>query len=124
MSYVYVSSFVVPSVRRDKRQSASSGSFAFGGTETTIVNNTTVTTAAPKTQISFIDDAVPTIANYAMLWASTYGQLPTARLWIYQTETGNFKEVDLRPEMVMIDNLIDSIKFDIGTPQTGFIILS
>lgn len=123
MSYVYTSSIVVPSARRDKRQSAGGGSFAFGGTETTIVNNNTTVTAAPKLALGFIGDASPSILDYNLMYSSTFGDYPDVRIWIWDGVSGH-DELSIKPKFIMVGGLLDSIVYDLGTPQTGFIILS
>lgn len=79
-------------------------------------------TSAVKTVIAFIADASPSVVSYNALWAPTFGQLPTVRIWI---ATGSdYQELPNRPKFTMSGGLIDTIVFDLGLPQTGFIILS
>ncbi len=122
MANIYTSSLAVPSERRDKRISAvGSASSSTGGNTLTIVNNTTISSS--KEKISFTASSTPTIINYNIKYALTYGQMPTVRLWTIDG-SGNFLERSEKPKFIMVGGVIDSIVYDLAIAETGFIILS
>lgn len=102
--------------------STSASGSSGGGSGITTINNITNNPKASHSIIKFTNESSPSIANYNSLYADTFGQLPLVRIWTY--DAGDYQEQGARPKYLMIDNLIDSIVFDLGTPQTGFIILS
>ena len=87
----------------------------------------TISAAPPVTKpikpiFAFTAIASPSILNYSATWSDQYGQYPVVRILV--TVGADYQELSITPKFVIVGGLIDSIVFDLGTPQTGFIILS
>ena len=126
---VYVSSIFVPMVARNKR--------IYGS----ITNNTTtVTTTVPSVEIpqtkltpnvviEFVNTSTPEVLDYNTLYAPEHGQYPRIELFTIDENGNRWKRQDV-PIYVMtnkdgdIDDLIDSIRFDLSREETGFILIN
>ena len=101
-----------------------SGSASIIGFETTTpVPAPPVYAKAIKMTLGFIADANPSILAYNLTYFSTFGDYPSVRIFIWDGISGH-DELGIKPKFTLVGNLLDSIVYDLGTPQTGFIILS
>lgn len=64
----------------------------------------------------------PEITGYNAQYAAMYGQFPTVRMWIATSETSGY-ESQQKPLFTLIDNLLDTIYFELSEEQNGFLIL-
>lgn len=76
-----------------------------------------------KDIFKFTATATPTIPNYQTTYAATHGENPLLALRI-PDEEGNIIDRREQAKFVMVKGRIDSIVYDLGEEQTGFIILS
>jgi hypothetical protein len=77
-------------------------------------------------EIEFTDEAKPAISNYTDTYGNIYGQHPTFKLYTYgQDEHGDVIEIEWQgvPTRKRINGLLDTITFDLGDEETGFIII-
>lgn len=76
-----------------------------------------------KTIIDFTKDAKPTISDYNTLYAEIFGQYPNVQC-IIMIDAENGYQPQLMPFYTYVGGLIDTIYFDIGAENTGYLILS
>lgn len=120
---VYVSDLIVTKRNRNGRASSSNNS-SIGGS---MSSGSTGSAPIPKITIPFTASALPTIADYQTVYAAIHGNQPTVILIII-TAAGRYQSPQ-QPNFTLLtntgspDDLINTIYFDLGNPETGFIIL-
>lgn len=72
--------------------------------------------------IAFADTSTPSLLDYQLTYADKYGEYPTITLFIFDGPDKRIKRSDEAYFNYVADKL-DSITFDLGVPQTGFIII-
>ena len=117
-------SYTVKINELNSSSSSQSNSSGGGGSGSTIINN--ITNNNPRIGqfiIPFTNEKAPSILNYNSVHAATFGQYPVIRLFIYDGD-GNVLPLPNTPKLLMINSLVDSIVFDLGQAESGFIIIS
>jgi hypothetical protein len=66
--------------------------------------------------------ATPTVSNYQTRLAGIFGEYPKVRLFITDGD-GNRYESMQNPKFIIVDDLVDSIVYDLGEEITGYILL-
>jgi len=73
------------------------------------------------TVIPFTSTATPTVSDYNTNYADIYGQYPVIECWLVDGDT---RTLLIQPPIItLVNNLIDTILFDLGFENTGFIII-
>ena len=117
MAKVYQYDKIVPRIARNHR--IYTGSYFSGSSNG---NTSQAVTSKIFEVIPFADTQFPEISDYS-IYAATYGQYPVLRIFVID-EDGNRLESTQVPKFIMVDGSIESITFDLGFVQTGFIYLS
>ncbi|MEI7424309.1 MAG: hypothetical protein WCK18_19560 [Prolixibacteraceae bacterium] len=79
--------------------------------------------AFAKTIFEFTQEATPTISNYDSQHANFYGQYPDVKCIIKTGATSGY-QLQQMPQFNYINGRIDSIYFDMGGAEDGFLVLS
>ena len=73
------------------------------------------------TVIPFTSTATPTVSDYNTNYADIYGQYPVIECWLVDGDT---RTLLIQPPIItLVTDLIDTILFDLGFENTGFIII-
>ncbi len=124
MSNVYVMIMAVPAVARDKRIYGSGTAF------TSVFSQPSIPAPAvsPTDVIEFTAISNPSLLTYNTLYAPTHGQWPRITLITIDADNNRIERIE-KPTYIMtdkdgtIDDLIDSIVYDLAQPETGYMIL-
>ncbi len=79
--------------------------------------------AAGKTAVAFTATQTPTLSNYQANYASDYGENPILRIKTIDGD-GNYHDRNEQATYTMAAGLISSISWDLGSAESGFIIIS
>lgn len=95
----------------------------------TITSAGIVYTPTPPVVISFNNTQYPTIDNYQEDYAALYGPWPRVQLFTFEenVESGSLEEVLMeredKPKRTILNDVLDSIVWDLGYVDSGIIIL-
>lgn len=127
MANVYVSGLKVPRTPRNGRQYNGLGGTSFTSVSTggiTVPPTATIPTEA----VEFTATATPTLSSYNTAYAPTHGQFPRIELYIDNGDGTRYRSAQM-PQFTTLtsgnglDDLIDTVFFDLGDALNGWILI-
>lgn len=76
----------------------------------------------PPAIISFAATQYPSILNYQINYATSYGAYPKVLLFTFDENNDMLERAD-KPKRVILNDVLDSIVWDLGYEDSGIIIL-